>query len=117
MPVDHVVLLGEAIRQIRAASGVSNVSDPGAEGNYEALSKYAVDLNEAAAAGKIDPVIGRDEEIRRCMQVLMKPGKPLTFATIERRTPCRPPFLAQPPRTPRLPAREYSGGSGFFPPC
>jgi ATP-dependent Clp protease ATP-binding subunit ClpB len=67
--------LGEAIRQIRAASGVSNVSDPGAEGNYEALSKYAVDLNEAAAAGKIDPVIGRDEEIRRCMQVLSRRTK------------------------------------------
>ena len=57
----------QAIDGIRRSSGVENVTDPGAEGNYEALAKYAVDLNEAASAGKIDPVIGRDEEIRRCM--------------------------------------------------
>jgi len=67
--------LREAIKQIRTASGVTNVTDPGAESNYEALSKYAVDLNEAASAGKIDPVIGRDEEIRRCMQVLSRRTK------------------------------------------
>ena len=64
-----------AIEGIRKASGVGNVTDPGAEGNYEALAKYAVDLNEAASAGKIDPVIGRDEEIRRCMQVLSRRTK------------------------------------------
>ena len=64
-----------AIAEIRKASGVTNVTDPGAEGNYEALAKYAVDLNQAASAGKIDPVIGRDEEIRRCMQVLSRRTK------------------------------------------
>ena len=64
-----------AIEQIRKASGVSNVSDPGAEGSLEALKKYGIDLNERAAAGKIDPVIGRDEEIRRCMQVLSRRTK------------------------------------------
>ena len=64
-----------AIEQIRKASGVSNVNDPGAEGSFEALKKYAVDLNERAAAGKIYPVIGRDEEIRRCMQVLSRRTK------------------------------------------
>ncbi|MDG2029589.1 MAG: ATP-dependent chaperone ClpB [Phycisphaerales bacterium] len=67
--------LKEAVKQIREASGVENVTDPGAESNFEALAKYAVDLNEAAAAGKIDPVIGRDEEIRRCMQVLSRRTK------------------------------------------
>ena len=65
----------QAIEDIRKASGVSNVTDPGAESNFEALTKYAVDLNEAASAGKIDPVIGRDEEIRRCMQVLSRRTK------------------------------------------
>jgi ATP-dependent Clp protease ATP-binding subunit ClpB len=65
----------EAIAAVRKSSGVQNVTDPGAEGNYEALNKYAVDLNEAASAGKIDPVIGRDEEIRRCMQVLSRRTK------------------------------------------
>jgi len=72
--IDRKGLLS-AIEQIRKASGVTNVNDPGAEGNYEALKKYAVDLNERAAAGKIDPVIGRDEEIRRCMQVLSRRTK------------------------------------------
>ena len=64
-----------AIDGIRSASGVSQINDPGAETNYEALKKYAIDLNERAAAGKIDPVIGRDEEIRRCMQVLSRRTK------------------------------------------
>jgi ATP-dependent Clp protease ATP-binding subunit ClpB len=64
-----------AIDGIRKASGVSQVNDPDAESNFEALKKYAIDLNERAAAGKIDPVIGRDEEIRRCMQVLSRRTK------------------------------------------
>ncbi|MEE2972257.1 MAG: Clp protease N-terminal domain-containing protein, partial [Planctomycetota bacterium] len=64
-----------AIDEIRKASGVGQVNDPGAESNYEALKKYAIDLNERAAAGRIDPVIGRDEEIRRCMQVLSRRTK------------------------------------------
>ena len=64
-----------AIDQIRKASGVTQVNDAGAESTYEALKKYAIDLNERATAGKIDPVIGRDEEIRRCMQVLSRRTK------------------------------------------
>ncbi len=65
----------EAISALRKASGVSNVHDPGAESTYEALKKYAIDLTERAASGKLDPVIGRDEEIRRCMQVLSRRSK------------------------------------------
>jgi len=64
-----------AIEQLRKSSGVSNVNDPNAEGAFEALKKYTVDLTDRAAAGKIDPVIGRDEEIRRCMQVLSRRTK------------------------------------------
>ena len=45
------------------------------ENRYEYLSKYAVDLNEAAAKGKLDPVIGRDEEIRRVLQILSRRTK------------------------------------------
>ncbi len=45
------------------------------ETKYEFLSKYAVDLNEAAAKGKLDPVIGRDEEIRRVLQILSRRTK------------------------------------------
>ncbi len=64
-----------AVDAIRVSSGVSNITDPGAESNYEALAKYAIDLNELASSGKLDPVIGRDEEIRRCMQVLSRRTK------------------------------------------
>jgi ATP-dependent Clp protease ATP-binding subunit ClpB len=65
----------EAIKALRTASGVTNVNDRGAESTYEALKKYSIDLTEKAAAGKLDPVIGRDEEIRRCMQVLSRRTK------------------------------------------
>jgi ATP-dependent Clp protease ATP-binding subunit ClpB len=67
--------LAAAIAEIRKNSGVTNVTDANAENTFEALKKYAIDLNERAAAGKIDPVIGRDEEIRRCMQVLSRRTK------------------------------------------
>ena len=60
---------------IRAASGVSGVQDAEAESNMEALKKYGIDLTERAASGKLDPVVGRDEEIRRCMQVLSRRTK------------------------------------------
>jgi len=65
----------EAIKAIRASSGVENVTEQGAETNYEALKKYAIDLTERAEQGKLDPVIGRDGEIRRCMQVLSRRSK------------------------------------------
>src|SRR5688572_11115274 len=61
--VDRKRLL-TSIKAVREASGVSNVNDPGAESTYEALKKYGIDLTERAANGKLDPVIGRDEEIR-----------------------------------------------------
>ncbi|MEM1183862.1 MAG: AAA family ATPase [Planctomycetota bacterium] len=64
-----------AIAAIRQASGVSNITDADAESQFEALSKYAIDLTEKAQQGKLDPVIGRDEEIRRTMQVLSRRTK------------------------------------------
>ncbi|MGP1310714.1 MAG: ATP-dependent chaperone ClpB, partial [Phycisphaerales bacterium] len=67
--------LMDAVKALRAASGVSSVQDPGAESNYESLKKYGIDLTEKASEGKLDPVIGRDEEIRRCMQVLSRRTK------------------------------------------
>jgi ATP-dependent Clp protease ATP-binding subunit ClpB len=59
----------DAMRQGRTADS------PGAESQYEALKKYARDLTEAARSGKLDPVIGRDEEIRRTIQVLSRRTK------------------------------------------
>ena len=67
--------LEKAVKEIRKASGVQNVDSPEGEQNLEALKKYAIDLTEKAQKGKLDPVIGRDEEIRRCMQVLSRRTK------------------------------------------
>ncbi len=61
-----------ALKEVR---GSARVSDPNAEEKYQALKKYAKDLTEAARRGKLDPVIGRDEEIRRVMQVLTRRTK------------------------------------------
>ncbi len=62
----------QALTQIR---GSQRVTDQTPEGRYQALEKYARDLTEAARKGKLDPVIGRDEEIRRVIQVLSRRTK------------------------------------------
>ncbi len=64
--------LQKAIAELRQGSKVTSQS---AEDSYQALSKYAVNLNEAARNGKLDPVIGRDEEIRRILQILSRRTK------------------------------------------
>jgi ATP-dependent Clp protease ATP-binding subunit ClpB len=69
--VDKAVV-EKTIEQIR---GGQNVDDPNAEDSRQALTKYTVDLTARAEAGKLDPVIGRDEEIRRCIQVLQRRTK------------------------------------------
>ena len=61
-----------ALKDIR---GTSRVTDQNPEDKYQALQKYGRDLVESARQGKLDPVIGRDEEIRRCMQVLSRRSK------------------------------------------
>ena len=55
--------------------GSARVTDPDPEAKYQALEKYGRDLTEVARKGKLDPVIGRDEEIRRVMQVLSRRTK------------------------------------------
>ncbi|MCG8494090.1 MAG: ATP-dependent chaperone ClpB [Sneathiellales bacterium] len=64
--------LNEAINDLRKGRTADSAS---AEGSYDALKKYARDLTEAAREGKLDPVIGRDEEIRRTVQVLSRRTK------------------------------------------
>jgi ATP-dependent Clp protease ATP-binding subunit ClpB len=61
-----------ALKDIR---GGSAVNDENPEGKYKTLERYGIDLLEMAKKGKLDPVIGRDEEIRRCMQVLNRRTK------------------------------------------
>jgi len=60
---------------IQAVRGGQSVNSPEAEGQREALKKYTLDLTERARAGKLDPVIGRDDEIRRAIQVLQRRSK------------------------------------------
>ena len=69
--VDHAAILG-ALKDIR---GGQRVTDQNPEDKYQALQRYGRDLVEMARQGKIDPVIGRDDEIRRTMQVLARRTK------------------------------------------
>jgi len=65
-------LVKKAIKELR---GNTNVKDQNAEATYRSLERYAINLNELAKTGKIDPVIGRDEEIRRVLQILSRRTK------------------------------------------
>ena len=64
--------LREAINELRKGEKVTSQSS---EDTYQSLEKYAINLNEAARSGKLDPVIGRDEEIRRVLQILSRRTK------------------------------------------
>lgn len=64
--------LEKAVNELRKGEKVTSQS---AEESYQALSKYAVNLNDAAKSGKLDPVIGRDDEIRRILQILSRRTK------------------------------------------
>ena len=64
-----------AIAGIVSIRGGDTVNDPDAEGQREALDKYTIDLTKSAEQGKLDPVIGRDDEIRRTIQVLQRRTK------------------------------------------
>ncbi len=65
----------ELIAAIKELRGGNSVTDANAESKYQSLSKYSKNLNELASQGKIDPVIGRDEEIRRVLQILSRRTK------------------------------------------
>jgi ATP-dependent Clp protease ATP-binding subunit ClpB len=71
----HGVKRDDLLKVIEQMRGGSRITDQNAEQNYQALSKYARDLTELARKGKLDPVIGRDDEIRRTIQVLSRRTK------------------------------------------
>jgi ATP-dependent Clp protease ATP-binding subunit ClpB len=84
--MDDKGALGDALRDAGATKGViekaieelrggQNVNDAGAEDQRQALQKYTIDLTARAESGKLDPVIGRDDEIRRTIQVLQRRTK------------------------------------------
>jgi ATP-dependent Clp protease ATP-binding subunit ClpB len=69
------VTVGQIENAMKEVRGGATVTDQSPEGKYKALERYGIDLLEMARKGKLDPVIGRDEEIRRCMQVLNRRTK------------------------------------------
>ena len=71
----HGVKKEDLLKVIEQMRGGSRITDQNAEQNYQALSKYARDLTDLARRGKLDPVIGRDDEIRRTIQVLSRRTK------------------------------------------
>src|SRR2546425_6893466 len=71
----HGVNRDDLLKVIEQTRGGARVIDQNAEANYQALAKYARDLTDLARQGKLDPVIGRDDEIRRAIQVLSRRTK------------------------------------------
>src|ERR687885_235855 len=70
-----VVPRDELLRRLRDVRGAQRVTSQDPEGSYQALEKFGRDLTELAETGKLDPVIGRDDEIRRVIQVLSRRTK------------------------------------------
>jgi ATP-dependent Clp protease ATP-binding subunit ClpB len=68
----EVIAVGKAIEELR---GGAQIDDPNAEDARQALDKYTIDITELAEQGKLDPIIGRDEEIRRTIQILQRRTK------------------------------------------
>ncbi|CAN8287816.1 unnamed protein product [Cochlearia groenlandica] len=72
----NIALGEEALKSVvKDVRGSQRVTDQNPEGKYEALEKFGNDLTEMAKRGKLDPVIGRDDEIRRCIQILCRRTK------------------------------------------
>ena len=71
----HGVSRDRVYEVLASIRGGQRVTDPNPEGKYQALEKYGRDLTETARRGKLDPVIGRDDEIRRVIQVLSRRTK------------------------------------------
>src|SRR5487761_880012 len=72
---DAAVVRGAVEKAIEEVRGGEKVADAGAEESRQALEKYTIDLTARASSGKLDPVIGRDDEIRRTIQVLQRRTK------------------------------------------
>ena len=72
----HGATYDAILKALTAVRGIADsITDQNPEGKYQALERYAKDLTELARRGKLDPVIGRDEEIRRVVQVLSRRTK------------------------------------------
>src|SRR5436309_13082844 len=72
---EHGATYDAILKALTVVRGSQKVTDQNPEAKYQALERYARDLTEQARRGKLDPVIGRDEEIRRVVQVLSRRTK------------------------------------------
>ena len=72
---EHGVEQEKVYRALRQVRGTHRVTDPRAESKYRSLEKYSIDLTGLARLGKLDPVVGRDQEVRRVMQTLTRRRK------------------------------------------
>ncbi len=72
---EHGVTKTSVLKALQSVRGTQRVTDPHAEDKYQSLEKYGRDLTELASKGKLDPVIGREDEVRRVMQVLARRTK------------------------------------------
>ena len=72
---EHGVDQEKVYRALMQIRGTHRVTDPRAESKYRSLERYSIDLTELALEGKLDPVVGRDEEVRRVMQTLTRRKK------------------------------------------
>ena len=103
--------LNQAIEKLNQGQTVDN---PNAEDQREALKKYTTDLTERARNGKLDPVIGRDDEIRRAIQVLQKQPRAHRRAGRGQNRDCgRLGAAHRKRRSARKPARQTPAGAGF----
>ncbi|MEA3554940.1 MAG: AAA family ATPase [Campylobacterota bacterium] len=73
--IGKYVDLGEVKKELEAIRGGATVDSASGDDNLEALEKYGIDLNKQAIDGKLDPVIGRDEQLQRMMQILIRKTK------------------------------------------
>jgi ATP-dependent Clp protease ATP-binding subunit ClpB len=72
---EHGVTKTSVLKALQSVRGTQRVTDPHAEEKYQSLEKYGRDLTDLASKGKLDPVIGREDEVRRVMQVLARRTK------------------------------------------
>ncbi|MBD3185791.1 type VI secretion system ATPase TssH, partial [Candidatus Bathyarchaeota archaeon] len=72
---DHAITKDRIMQALVTIRGSQGVNDPGAEGKYDAIKRYSRNFTELAKRGKLDPVIGRDDEIRRIMHILSRRTK------------------------------------------
>jgi ATP-dependent Clp protease ATP-binding subunit ClpB len=72
---EHGITKSSVLKALQSVRGSQRVTDPNAEERYQSLEKYGRDLTDLARKGKLDPVIGREDEVRRVMQVLARRTK------------------------------------------